>query len=272
MTAHAHDKTPETSEPTVVSVERSLIILDLLAEHPEGLGTREISRSLGYGSGTTQKILNTLRGKGVITKRPDSGAYVFGIGAVKLAHQILAQTSVSTIGRPYLVRLAEMTGESAYLGVRQGDSCIYIDKVLSEEEVRSDAPLGARRPLNCTAVGKALLAASPDGQNLADLQAMANRGAFAAPTGHSLTEPEDLLRELDSVRERGYAVDDREFNAGGACVAAFVVDQAGTPVAALTASGPAERFDRQREELADIVRQLAGEMSEGLGYSARGSR
>lgn len=272
MTVRERNTVPDVDEPTVVSVERSLIILDLLAEHTEGLGTREISRTLGYGSGTTQKILNTLRGKDLITKRPDSGTYVFGIGAVKLAHQILAQTNVSTIARPYLVRLAQMTGESAYLGVRQSDSCVYIDKVLSDEEVRSDAPLGTPRPLNCTAVGKALLAASPDGQDLSALRAMAGRGAFSAPTGRSVEEPEDLLRELNTVRELGYALDDREFSAGGACVAASVVDHTGAPVVALSASGPAERFDGHRSELGEIVRQVASEMSEALGRGGTGAR
>lgn len=272
MAVRTRDDASETNEPTVVSVERSVIILELLAERGGGLGTREISRTLGYGSGTTQKILNTLRGKGLVTKHPDSGAYVFGIGAVKLAHQILAQTNLSMLARPYLVRLAEVTGESAYLGIRQSDSCIYIDKVLSEEEVRFDAPLGAPRPLNCTAVGKALLAASPDGRDLSALRAMAGRGAFVTPTDRSLTEPEALLRDLDAVRDRGYALDDREFNLLGACVAAPVVDHTGALVAALSVSGPAERVDGQRNEFAEVVRLVAEEVSQALGYRGQGTR
>jgi len=250
-----------TPQPTVVAVQRGLIILDLVARAPDGLGTREISRKLGYGSGTTQKILNTLRSHGWIAKRSDTGRYVLGLGAIAFAYLANSHSNVITLARPFLERLVRETDEAAYLAIRQEEACVYVDKVLGDEEIRMDAPLGITRPLNCTAVGKALLAYA-EGQDRTALRALA--GSFEARTENSITDVDVLFDELVQVRSTGHALDIRECNASGACIAAAVRDGDGVPVAAITVTGPAERLVAKREEIARLVREVAEEFSRSL--------
>ena len=249
------------SQHTVVAVQRALIILDLVARAPAGLGTREISRKLGYGSGTTQKILNTLRSHGWIAKRSETDRYVLGLGAIAFAYLAHSHSNVITLARPFLERLARQTNESVYLAIRQENACVYVDKVLGSEEIRMDAPLGIKRPLNCTAVGKALLAYA-DGQDRTALQALA--GSFETSTKRSVIDADALYDELAVVRRNGYALDIREYNPSGACIAAAVRDGDGLPVAAITVTGPAERLEENRDEFARLVAAAAIEFSQSL--------
>jgi IclR family KDG regulon transcriptional repressor len=251
------------SKPVVVSIERALIILDLLAQTPAGMGTRGISHKLGYSAGSVQKILNTLRAQGFVSKSPDTDKYVLGIAALRLARLIISQMDLSTVARPYLEELADLTGETIFLGVRDGTQCIYIDKITSKQEIRMDAPVGAIRPFNCTAIGKVLLAyASEDA-----IDQLAQAEAFVKSTERSITDPEELRQEIVRVRKQGFAYDGREYNPSAACVAAPVLDHMGEVVAAISVSGPAERIERQREQLGETVRQEADRLSAALGHA-----
>lgn len=250
--------------PLVVSVERTLIILNLIATSPDGMGTREISYTLGYGAGTVQKILNTLLVHEYVTKRPGTDKYVLGIGAIRLANLILAQSDLLSITRPYLQRLADETQETIFIGVFENSYCTYIDKVVSDQIVRMDAPLGVRRPLNCTAIGKALLAFSPrfSREWLHDLHRIQ---AFGQPTSFSITDPDALYDDLIGARRLGFTSDRREFNPSAMCVAAPILDHVGQPIAAISISGPAERIEPRYAELAEMVRRATAQISKALG-------
>ena len=251
--------------PIVVSVERTLIILNLLAENVEGLGTREISHRLGYSAGSVQKILNTLRVQDFIVKRPDTDQYVFGPAAMRLAHFIMAQTNLWAIARPFMDELAEETGETIFLGTRDGSVCNYVDKIVSKHIIRMDAPLGSR-PLNCTAMGKVLLAFDTDVTEDTVVH-LAQSGAFESPTERSITDPGEFYHELLQVREMGYAFDLREYNPSAACVAAAILDRTGKPVAAISVTGPAERIEQQQAELGSLVQKVGERLSKSLGFS-----
>ncbi|MCC6804729.1 MAG: IclR family transcriptional regulator [Anaerolineae bacterium] len=257
------------SEPIVVSIERTLIILNLLARSGRGMGTREISHQLGYSAGSVQKILNTLRVQEFVVKDPDTDRYGFGPAAMRLAHQILTQVDLTSIARPYLEELARRTDETIFLGVRDGASCIYIDKIISNQAIRMDAPLGVPRPLNCTAVGKALLAfdsdLSPD-----KLRRMAADGQLHGPTDHSITDPDALFDELARVRAQGVAVDDRESLEAVGCVAVPVINHEGAIIGAISVSGPAERIIDRKDTLTRLVREAGEALNLALGYNPGG--
>lgn len=254
--------------PLVVGVERALIILQLIAKHPEGIGTREISYTLGYGVGTVQKILNTLLVHELITKHPGTDRYIFGIGAIRLANLILARSDLITLSRPLLKQLADESQETVFLGVFENDFCTYVDKVVSDQIVRMDAPLGVQRPLNCTAIGKALLAFSPT-LSPERLHALRDAQTFGEPTAFSITDPDALYEDLLRAREDGYTTDLREFNPSAMCVAAPVLNHDRLPIAAISISGPAERVEQRLSALGALVRQSALTLSTALGYPER---
>ncbi|HLW60481.1 MAG TPA: IclR family transcriptional regulator C-terminal domain-containing protein [bacterium] len=123
--------------------------------------------------------------------------------------------------------------------------------------------MGRRAPAHCTALGKVLLAhADPQ------LQTRVLAGRLKRYTPGTIVDPPTLRRVLQAVRERGYAVDDQEFEEGIRCVAAPVLDYTGRVVAALSVSAPAGRLGPDRDRgLAEVVRAAARRASGELGHA-----
>jgi len=120
-----------------------------------------------------------------------------------------------------------------------------------------------RRPLHCTALGKAVLAWQS--ANFRDELLATTK--FEKLTPHSITRSSELIAELGRIQRRGYALDDEEVELGARCVAAPVMDASGQVAAGVSVSGPTIRMARTRTALiADAVRKAALDISVHLGY------
>ncbi len=248
---------------TVVAIERALVILKHLAAASNGVGVREVARTLGYNHAVVQKILQTLVDQDFARQDPLTQQYRLGAAALQVGLAGLAKLEVREVARPHLQALAESSGETALLGILDGQHAIYVDKTLSPAEFRLDPPLGAIRPLNCTALGKAILAFMSEDE----IERLARAGAFVSATPRTITDLAQLKAELARVRETGLAVDNEEFISGAMCLAAPVRDHEGQVVAAVTISGPVQRMAGTVGRLEAEVKACAREISAGLGYS-----
>jgi IclR family transcriptional regulator, acetate operon repressor len=254
MTSSAEDR-----QRGVQSVDRALDILELLASSPGTLGVTEVAREVGLAPGTAHRLLVALVQRGWV--RQDTGRrYGVGLAARRLGDA--ASSQLATLAAPALRAAVEVTGETANLASLEGDVMVYVAQSPSPHTLRIFAEVGRRVPLHSTAVGKVVLAGMETGRALALLRA-ADR---PARTPHTLTELDDLRRELEVVREQGYALDDEEQELGVRCVA---VPVAGGPGAllALSVSGPTERMTRDyARAVVPQLRRIAGELAtRGLG-------
>jgi IclR family KDG regulon transcriptional repressor len=246
-------------------VERALLILNHLAQLPAGAGVRDLARTFGYGLNVTQKTLNALRIHDYV-RQQDSGKYVLGFRVVEVAMALLSHLDIRAHAHSHLAALAQRIQESVYLGQLDDDEMVYIDRAEPAGAMHVAADLGTRRPLNCTAIGKVLLAFLP----APPLEAMLARGAFKAATPNSLTDLPSLEKQLEEVRRLGYAVDREEFMLGVSCVAAPIFDHSGVVRAALTTATLAARLHPARlEEVAREVKATAAAISRALGFSHR---
>jgi IclR family KDG regulon transcriptional repressor len=252
------------STQTILSVERALLILKRLANEGEEIGVRDLSRELGYSPAVTQKILNTLKVHGFVRQSEDTDRYSLGSGALQLGMAVLAQLDVVKVAQPHMESLTKETGETTFLAIQDGTAAVYVDKQVSHNPIHMDAPVGARRPLNCTAVGKVLLAFSEE----TTLEEALKAKAFTKETQNSITEPEPLKEELSNVRRQGYAVDRQEFHPEAICIAAPIFAPNGQLVATITTSGVAYRLENKIEEVAEIVMGKAANISKELGFSS----
>lgn len=247
---------------TINAVERALVILKQIAFSETGVGVREVARGLGISPSLAQKSLQALVAQGFARQNPDTQLYELGWMAIQVGLIGLRRLELRQVARPYLQQLMTETGESTFLGVRQGNGAVYIDKVLSLTELRMDVPLGSWRPLNCTAVGKAILAYLPE----ASLDHLAREGAFRQPTPNSIADPEALKVEMASIRETGIAVDREEFVLGAMCLAAPIRSYEGDVIASVVVSGPIQRIEPRLEEMARQVKLSGDAISKTLGY------
>jgi len=231
----------EASRPAgvVQSVDRALALLEALASAGSPVGVGELAERTGLPQGTVHRLLQGLHRRGYV-RHDASRKYSVGTAALRLGDA--AQQSLARSARPFLAQLVEASGETANLAVLEGDDVVYLAQVPSPHTLRMFAEVGRHVPPHSTAVGKVLLAAMPREQAVALLR----RIGLPRRTATTVTDLEVLTRELDAVRHDGWAADEEEQEAGVRCVAVPVFSGEQV-VAAVSLSGPAERFGGGRD-------------------------
>ncbi len=246
---------------SIVAVERALVILRLMGASAEGISVRAVARELGYSPAVVQKSLQALEIQGFAVQDPTTQLYHLGPVAIQVGLAGLRRIEVREVARPHLESLAMTSGETALLGIRQGDGAIYIDQVPSPHDVRMNVDLGERRPFNCTAVGKALLAWMSDDE----VDRLADEGAFEQRTDRSVVDVDQLRAVLAGIRDTDLALDEEEFITGARCVCSPIRDHEGQVVAAVGIAGPADRVLQRQDEIAAEVRAVAERISGAIG-------
>lgn len=247
----------------IQSVQRASILLKAFGHGSPELGVSELSRQLNLHKSTVSRLLATLEHEGLVERAPDTDKYRLGFDFVRLAGQVAHFGDVRTVARPVMTRLVEQTRETANLAVLDKEEVINVEQISGPHRVSVGDWVGRRTPLHCVANGKALLAFQPR----AEIQRVL-AGPLPRFTDQTITEPDRLLDELATVRERGYAVALDEIEQGLHAVAAPIRDSAGAITAAISISGPAYRVTPDRiPELGALVAAAAGIISTRLGFS-----
>lgn len=247
----------------VQSVDRAIDLLETLARSEGPMGVGEIAAATGLPQGTAHRLLRSLQTRGYV--RHD-GSRKYSLGAAAFLLGDAAQHSLARSARPHLSALVELAGETANLAVLEGDDVVYLAQVPSPQTLRMFAEVGRHVPPHSTAVGKVLLAGLPREQALGVL----GRRGLAAMTPNSITDRDRFCEELDATAARGWASDEEEQELGIRCVA-VPVGRDGRVLAALSVSGPAERFaGSSRAGLVDEMTAVAAEFAEELGARSGG--
>jgi DNA-binding IclR family transcriptional regulator len=239
----------------VSSITRTVQIIELLARRAP-LGVREIARELKLPLGSTHRILTDLAAEAIV-ERNHEGEWELSFRLLQLVGIHLDRLSLPRLVRPHLERLALETHEAAFLAVPSRGEIVHLDKVESnnrepEMHLRLSVELGARRPMYCTGLGKAMLAFLPPVEQERYLPA----GPFPRYTPYTITEPSELRRELQLTRERGYATDHEETILGMQCIAVPILNHLQQPVAAISIVGAGLITDA--EKYAALVPKMKG--------------
>lgn len=244
-------------------IDRVLSVLEVLASAEPAVTLVELSKRLRLPKSTVLRLLMVLESHRFVEKDARSGAYRLGLKLFELGSKAIARLNVSSLAKPHLERLVFTAGETAFVCVLDDGEALSLERVESSRTVRVPSTIGWRGPAHCTAVGKALLAFWPD----ADLNALVKKRKLRAYTPSTITTLTRLRRELQLVRERGYAVDNEEMEEGLKCVAAPIREHSGKVVASLGILSPAFRLpDEKIPRLAVSVMDEANELSAELGH------
>ena len=245
----------------VKSADRTLDVFELLAAEPQGLTVSEISERLGLARSSAHGLVRTLHSRGYLM---ENGGRRFHLGArlIQLGLNVVDRLELRAAARGPLERLVADTHDTALLVVPDKGDLLYVDKVISDaRDVRTDPRVSSRRPLHCSSLGKALLAAVDDESVL---EVVAVTGLERA-TEFSIGDRDGLLSDLARTRERGYALDQQEALVGVWCVGAPVRDHAGRPVGAISLSTIKDFFDPERT--GPRVAATAVEISRAMGWT-----
>lgn len=241
----------------VQTLARGLMILEKLAEAPNGLGITELAEQFNADKGNMSRILQTLSKYGFAEKNERTRKYILGPKIVRLSRALLTGLPLREAAKPFLNQLVEMTGECAHLAILAQGKALYIDQVESAYALRVNTSVGTLAPLYCTALGKVLLAFTnapiPDTQQ--------------SYTVRTITDPQMLQHHLEQVRSQGYAIDDEEFDQGVRCLAVPVYDFRGECIAAIGISGPTSRLTLDKvPSTAEIVQTVGNALSSRVSF------
>lgn len=240
-TASAHD----TSRPDnpVQSAGRIFSLLELLAEKGSATLT-ELSTEMELTKPTVRRLLLSLISMGYAKQDESTLRYSLTFRIVEVANQMISHFDIIGIAHPYLESLAAKCGETVHLVMLTGYTASYIDKVESTSSVRLVSQVGREVPLYCSGVGKALLAAMPDGQIASLIERESERGALVQCTPHTLVTLPDLMEDIRKIRRRGYSIDNEEHEPGVRCIATVIPGTADKN--AISLSAPINRIPLSR--------------------------
>lgn len=241
------------------AVHRTARVLMELSTHPEGVSLSDLARTLEEPLPTLHRTLSTLRSYDLVRETAE-GRFALGVSTVVLAATFSEGLDIRDEARSSMAGLRETTRETVHLGVLSGAQIVYVEKLDSPNAVRMVSRVGGTNPAYRTAIGQCILAHSPPGllENTVELTEI--------QYGDSV-DRNALREDLDRIREKGYGTDLEKNELGICCVGAPVYDLSGRPVAGVSVSTPAMRFERDREgELGALVASAGEEISRRLGY------
>ena len=255
-----------TEESTSNAVERALSIFELIAESQNGLSNSDLSRRLNIPKSSASYILRVLEKRHYL-QRDERGKYRLGLKLVSLTRGALTHLDIREIAKPILEQFLQKSRlAEAHLAVLDNGRAVYVEKVESQSFVKMDIWVGHRLPIHTTAIGKALVAYLPESETL---QILSLRG-MEKKTRKSINNPQKYLRELEKVRQYGFAIDDEENAEGVRCVASPIFDANGKVTAALgTSTIIMQLNETQLPKVVEMIKDAAAKVSQRLGYSVK---
>jgi DNA-binding IclR family transcriptional regulator len=247
------------------SAARVVDILDLIARENRAMTITEISSELKIPKSSTYNILQTLMSKRYVEiddeklKSFKLGFKLFQTGVTYLQFKELHQ-----LAHPLLKEMMEESGETCFLAAEDEGRLVYLDAAETTTAIRTRARLGrSESPMYCSGLGKALLATYP----LETVERIVAKDGFLSITKNTIRSREELERDLERTRKRGYAVDNREGNPGLICVAAPIRDGTNEAIAAISIATPYYKMDADKKtRFSSLVKKTAQEISRRLGY------
>ena len=249
---------------TIAGVERALDVLTYFGE-ADGmtLGVTEIAEGLGLSKAVVHRILSSCRGKGFVDLDPRTRRYRLGPRIMSLGLAWLDRIDVRSLARPALRSLCHATAETATLSIRSGWTRVYVDQVTPDRDIKMVVQVGRAFPLHAGASSKALLAFLDP----LEQQAYLDQGPLLAVTAGTVTDKRALRRELDQIRETGYAISFGERDVSAGSVAAPVHGPDRRPHAVISVAGPLGRFRDEAERFTALVLEHTRELTTQLGGS-----
>jgi DNA-binding IclR family transcriptional regulator len=249
------------------SLERALLLLELVENTPGGLRNAEIGRQLNIPRSSCSWILTRLTHQGYLTCDEVTGRYKIGLKTVALARGALRELGFRASAEPVLYRLASQTGLAAGIGVWESGRVLIADRVeppeasgvtAIDQRPRDQRDVGRELPAHTTALGKVLLAWLPRQEIASYLE----EHVLTRRTSRTIVSRDALISELRRIRQRGYALADGEHDPELRALAAPIMDYTEQAHAALSLNGGATAPAwRKMRALVDVVTRAAAEIS-----------
>lgn len=255
---------PEPSgKARVQSVDRALMLVEILAKENRELSLTELSKLAGRPKSTVHGLLVTLGAHHYVEQSSTTGNYRLGIRLFELGNIVARSWNIREVALPVMQQLSSQLNEMVQLATDDQGEVLYLDKVDSTHIIRIVSDIGTRLPMHCSGLGKVLLAAKPP----REVRWILNKKGMQRMTSHTITTLEEMNKELEKIRQQGYAVDDREIMDSLRCVAAPIRNKDGQVQFAISVSGLSNNMvGTHYEKAIQSVLSAAEKISYAIGY------
>jgi IclR family acetate operon transcriptional repressor len=251
----------------VPSLRKGLALLDLLASRG-GLTMSEIQAATGLNKTMTFRLLRLLHELGYVERNPSNRHYELGLKLLHLGNVVSSRLDIISISKPVIDELVRLFDETVNLGILEDHAIIYVAMAERPHGLRMGAAPGSLEPVHSTSIGKVILAFLP--RERCEAVVSKNR-PLRRLTPYTIVDEDELRRELNQIRTKGYAIDHQENELGACCVGVPVLDGSGRSIAGLSVSGPCARLSDERiEALTERLWAASREISRRLGHSPNG--
>ena len=244
------------------TIERGIFLIDLLSDYPKGLALMEISRKLGAPKSTVHHILSTFLEYDFVAQDDETKKYSLGSRFFEISSKMLQSFDIREVARRHLLQLNEKSSEIVELYILRKGKLLCIDKVGAPQAgLTITSFIGWTSEPHPSASGKVLLSELSTKEML-DIYPDRSLKAYAKNT---ITDFDELHKELETVRKQGYAINDEEYFEGVRCLAAPI--RAGNKIVAsvsITGSIFSMTMKKITQELIALATMTAKKISEEM--------
>ena len=249
-------------------IDRLFRIIEFLAASRLPMRMAEIASALDMPQPTVLRYLRTLCGQGYVYHDEITGYYALTWKICRLSDSVKVNLALRSMASPFLSDLANKLEVGACLVTRHDYGTIYLDFVDNPVDAMMHTMLriGQNAPIHTTGSGKVLMSACTERQ----ITEIIDKVGLAKLTKNTITDPEELMKELERVREQGYGIDDEECEEGHKCVSVPLYDYTGSVAAAVSVFDTAERLTGERiEQILPTLFETARKISFRMGYEEK---
>lgn len=258
-------KMKEEQKNPIQSAERIFSVLETLASTGP-IGLVDLSNRIGLHKSTVHRFLLSLICMGYVAQE-ENNKYRLTYKLMEISSRAQSGLNEVNVAHPYLEKLANDCRETVHMVERRGTEVVYIDKVTpiirDDSSIRMASQIGLSRPMYCSGVGKAILAQLAQDE----VRLIWENSTIEKKTEYTIDSYEELQKELDEIRLRGYALDNQENEIGVRCIAACIFNYEGKVKNAFSISAPIIKMTDDRIlELSEKVLKIKQQLSAEFGY------
>lgn len=246
---------------------KALLTMDEIVGALDDVGTAgvtEVAERIDRPQSVVHDYLSTLAQLGYVVRT--DGKYELGLHYLELGGRARDRIPLYRIARPEVQKLAEeSSSESVTLCVEENGMCVVLDAVQSTESIKYVWGPGTYFHMHSSGAGKAMLAHYPDER----VEEILDAHGLPARTEATITDRDELSRELEGVRERGVSFEREEYKTGMQTIASPILDDTGQVLGGLSVSGPAHRLKEPEVEAELRDKLLSSVNIIELNYNAR---
>jgi DNA-binding IclR family transcriptional regulator len=257
-------KDQELQRYHVPNLDRALTILELLAQHPDGLSMIEIAGILDFPNNSVYRITSTLFDHGYLSRDEHSKRFSLTRKLLALGYASLSEKNVIEMSMDIMRQLRDTTKETVLLATLLSEAMVVMEQVPGTHPFKFMVDAGSRIELHSSAPGKAMLAFLPQSET----EEILGRMKMPRFNERTITHKNRFRKELKQVQAQGYAVDHGEELEGVHCVGAPIFNERGYPVASIWITGPGDRMPESSfDALGAQVIEHANRISQRFGYN-----